>query len=64
MWILSIIGSLALLILIFGGVMYIGSTGDEQKVLTAKKTVTFAIIGIILVLISYAIVVVLEGILT
>ena len=63
MWTLSIVGSLALLILIFGGVMYIGSSGDEQKVLTAKKIVTYAIIGLILILLSYAIVVILEGIL-
>jgi len=64
MWILSIVSSLALLILIFGGVMYIGSAGDEQKVLTAKKIVTYAIIGLILILLSYSIIMVLSGILT
>ena len=63
-WALSIIGSLALLMLIIGGVMYMGSTGDEQKVLTAKKIVTYAIIGLILILLSYSIIVALSGILS
>ncbi|MCK5123562.1 MAG: hypothetical protein KAQ87_05465 [Candidatus Pacebacteria bacterium] len=63
MWSLSIIGSLALLMLIIGGVMYIGSAGDEQKVLNAKKIVTYAILGTILILVSYAVVVVVGGIL-
>ena len=63
-WALSIIGSLALLTLIIGGVMYMGSAGDEQKVLTAKKIVTYAIIGLILILLSYSIIVALSEILS
>ena len=63
MWILSIVGSLALLVLIFGGVMYMTSTGEEQRILTAKKIITFAIIGLVLILISYSVIKVLEGLL-
>jgi len=63
-WSLSIVGSLALLMLIIGGVMYIGSTGDEQKVLTAKKIVTYAIIGTVLILLSYSVIKVLGGVLS
>ena len=55
-WSLSIVGSLVLLVLIFGGVMYISSAGDEQKVLNAKKIVTFAIMGLMIILGAYAIV--------
>ena len=63
MWSLSIVGSLALLMLIIGGAMYIGSAGDEQKVLNAKKIVTYTIIGTILILVSYAVIKVVGGIL-
>jgi len=41
--------------------MYMGSTGDEQRVLTAKKIVTYAIIGLALILVSYSIIKVLDG---
>ena len=61
---LSITGSLALLMLIFGGVMYVGSTGDEQRIITAKKIVVYAIIGLILILGAYSIVMVLNKIVT
>jgi len=64
MWSLSIVGSLALLVLILGGVIYIGSTGDEQRVVTAKKIIVYALIGLILILVSYSVVVVLGGILS
>jgi len=54
-WALSVAGSLLLLIIIIGGVMYISSTGEENKITTAKKTITWAIIGAILILVAYVI---------
>ena len=62
-WVLSIAGSLALLIIIGGGVMYMTSVGDEQKVVQAKKIVYWTIIGLILILVAYSVAVALERIL-
>ncbi len=53
--ILSLVGRVSLLILIFGGVFYIVSGSNPENQEKAKKTITYAIFGLIIVLISYAI---------
>lgn len=55
-FLLSIIGALALIMLIIGGVMYLTSAGDEDRVKTGKKIVTYSIIGIAIALASLVIV--------
>ncbi len=55
-WILGIIGSLALLFLIIGGIMYIGAGGDQDRIKTAKTIVTAVVIGLIVVIASYSII--------
>jgi len=59
-WTLSIIGGLALLIIMIGGIMYMGSTGSEQRAMTAKKALTYAIAGLVIILLAYAISAVVE----
>ncbi|MCK5413514.1 MAG: hypothetical protein KAI57_04040 [Candidatus Pacebacteria bacterium] len=63
-WVLGVAGSISLLMLIAGGIMYITSAGDEQKIATSKKLITWTIFGLIVVLASYSIIVVLDSILT
>ena len=62
LFLLSIIGGIALLMLLLSGILYIfaGANPDEQD--KAKKTFNRAIIGLILVLISYAIIKVITDI--
>ena len=55
-WVLAIAGSLAMLMLIYGGIRYILSTGDEKRLEGAKKTILWAIIGIIVITASYLLV--------
>ncbi|MEI7690096.1 MAG: pilin [bacterium] len=55
-WVLAIAGSLAVLMLIYGGIRYILSTGDEKRLEGAKKTILYAIIGIIVITASYLLV--------
>lgn len=43
-------GTIALLFLLYGGFQYIISGGDEKALLAAKNTITFAILGLFLVL--------------
>ncbi len=64
LWILSVAGSLAIFAFIVGGIMYMTSSGDEQKANNAKKVITWTIIGTVLILASYAIIVVIDAIFT
>ncbi|MEA2098435.1 MAG: pilin [Patescibacteria group bacterium] len=64
LWILSVAGALALLMLVAGGVLYVTSSGNEQKIETARKMITWTILGLMLILASYSIIVVLDKILT
>ena len=54
--ILAAVGLIAVIMLIFGGVRYIISGGDQKKVTDAKNTILYAIIGLIIALLAYAIV--------
>lgn len=55
-WILGFVTILAVLMLIWGGAQYLISMGDEAAVQKAKNTITYAILGLIIVGISYAVV--------
>ena len=54
--IIGITGSIAVLMLVIGGLRYTISGGDSSAVNSAKNTILYAIIGIIIVVMSYAIV--------
>ena len=64
LWILSVGGALALFMLVAGGVFYVTSSGNEQKIETARKMITWTILGLMLILASFSIIVVLDKILT
>lgn len=53
---LFIIGALAVLMLIIGGIRYTISGGDTAAVTAAKNTILYAIIGIVIAILAYAIV--------
>ncbi|MCK5122934.1 MAG: hypothetical protein KAQ87_02195 [Candidatus Pacebacteria bacterium] len=55
-WVLGFVAMIAVLMIVFGGVMYIGSAGDETKATTGKRTITYALIGLIIAGIAYALV--------
>jgi len=52
----AIIGAIAVIMLIYGGFRYITSGGATEKVGDAKKTIIFAIIGLIVVALAQVIV--------
>ena len=54
--ILYIAGAIAVIMLIIGGIRYVVSGGDSKKVTDAKNTVLYAIIGLVIVFLAYAIV--------
>ena len=54
--VLYIVGIIAVIMLIIGGIRYVISGGDSKKVTDAKNTVLYAIIGLVICFFSYAIV--------
>ena len=54
--ILYIVGIIAVIMLIIGGIRYVVSGGDAKKVTDAKNTVLYAIIGLIICFLAFAIV--------
>ena len=53
-YLLRLVGSIALLFLIIAGVMYMTAGGSEEKITTAKRILTGAIIGLGIVLLAYS----------
>ena len=54
--ILYVVGIIAVIMLIIGGIRYVISGGDSKKVTDAKNTVLYAIIGLIIAFLAFAIV--------
>jgi len=53
---LAFSGLVALVLFIYAGATYITSKGDPTKVENAKKTMTYAILGLILIFLSFFII--------
>ena len=53
---LFLIGAISVIMLIYGGIRYTISGGDSGQVTSAKNTIMYAVIGIIVALLAYAIV--------
>lgn len=49
-------GSLAVFFLILGGIRYIASIGNQERMDGAKKTIQYALLGLVVVIFSYAII--------
>ncbi len=50
------IGICAVIMLIIGGFRYVFSQGNEKAISAAKDTILYAIVGIVVAILSYAIV--------
>ncbi|MBQ8991928.1 hypothetical protein IJ090_00625 [Candidatus Saccharibacteria bacterium] len=62
-WVLAILGLIAVVMIIIGGVTYMTSQGDPTKTKRGRDTILYGIIGLIIALLAYAIVnFVLDGI--
>ena len=53
---LFIIGAVSVIMLIVGGIRYVVSGGDQGAVTAAKNTILYAIVGIIVAILAYAVV--------
>ena len=53
---LYVIGALSVIMLIWGGIRYTTSAGNSNSVTAAKNTILYAIIGLVVALLAFAIV--------
>lgn len=49
-------GSVAVVLLVIGGIRYVTSLGDQERLEGAKKTIKYAIAGLLVVILAYALV--------
>ena len=55
-YLMGLVGILAVAALVYGGIMYMTSGGSEERVKQAKNIITYAIIGLVVAVLSYIIV--------
>jgi type IV secretory pathway VirB2 component (pilin) len=55
-WILLLAGTIAVVYLIYGGILYITAGGDAEKAKSGRTAVVNAIIGIVIILLALVIV--------
>ena len=53
---LFIIGAIAVIMIIIGGIRYTLSNGDQGAVTSAKNTILYAVVGLVIAIMAYAIV--------
>lgn len=63
-WLLYFAGGIAVLFLLVGGFQYISARGNEEATEKAKKTITGAIIGIVIIVMAFAIIAIISNLVT
>ncbi len=53
---LFVIGSISVIVIIVGGIRYITSGGDQTGITAAKNTILYAVIGLVVSFLAYAVV--------
>ncbi len=61
-FVLGIVGALTLLVVIIGGLRYVMSAGNQDQMEGAKKTLLYAVIGFIVIILAYTIVTLVDKI--
>ena len=53
---LFLIGAVSVIVIIVGGLRYVTSAGDQNQITSAKNTIMYAVVGIVVAAAAYAIV--------
>lgn len=53
---LSVIGSFALLMFVYGGVLWLTSAGSDKQIKKGKDTITWAVLGLVVIFSAYVLV--------
>lgn len=60
-WVLGILALVAVLMIIIGGFQWMTAAGNDERIDKAKKIISAAVIGLIIVLLAWAIVIFVAG---
>ena len=55
-WLLALVGIIGIIGFVIAGIIYLTSAGDDNRIGTAKKAMTWSIVGVIVALIGYVII--------
>jgi hypothetical protein len=61
---LGVTGVIALILIIYGGAMWMGSAGHSERISTAYKTIVWSAIGLLIIFGSYALLKFVFGVIT
>ncbi|MEP6710461.1 MAG: hypothetical protein ABJA64_01975 [Candidatus Saccharibacteria bacterium] len=53
---LFLIGAISVIVIIIGGIKFVTSDGDPGKAKSARETILYAIVGVVIALLAYALV--------
>lgn len=54
-WILGLLALIAVIMMIYAGIVYLTSGGEEEKIEKSKNTIKAAVIGLVIVFLAWAI---------
>lgn len=60
-WVLGILALVAVVMIIYGGFTWLTAAGDDTKIDKAKKVISAAVVGLIVVILAWAIVIFIAG---
>lgn len=55
-WLLGVLGVIAIISFVISGIMYLTASGNERQLDTAKRAMTYSIIGVVVALSGYIVV--------
>lgn len=56
-WLLGFLGLIAVIVILYGGFVWMTAGGNEERITKAKQIITAAVVGLIVVLLAWAIVI-------
>lgn len=62
-WLLGFVGILGVLAFVISGLQYLTAAGDEDQASTAKRNITYAIIGVVIALSGYIVITAIDALL-
>ena len=54
-WVLGFLALVAVIMIIYGGFVWLTAAGNEERIASAKKIISAAIIGLVIILLAWAI---------
>lgn len=55
-WVLGLLGIVAVIMILYGGFMWLTAGGSEDRITSAKKIISAAVVGLVIILLAWAIV--------